>query len=275
MDDYPIKIGRMLFTLVDPHPGHEKAYNRWYERDHYYAGCLIGPGWFSGARWVATRTLKDLRTPAESPVAEPFDAGSFLSTYWVLRDTEDPEWSSRQVRWIYANNRGFDQRTHVHTGRYAYASTTYRDDDGVPVELAFDHHYRGLGVVMLEPAGQATPEAVIAESEQAAGRQLFGDRRIDMVVSLVPFVRTAVVPEAAPGEKPAPGAPGGPSLGTEGGSPERVLQLVLIETGPVEVWERVRAYAADLEASGTARATFVAPFHRSVVGTDTYVDQIW
>ena len=32
----------MLFTLVDPHLGHEVAYNRWYERDHYYGGCMIG-----------------------------------------------------------------------------------------------------------------------------------------------------------------------------------------------------------------------------------------
>ena len=33
-DDYPLKVGSMLFTLVDPNLGHEVAYNRWYERDH-------------------------------------------------------------------------------------------------------------------------------------------------------------------------------------------------------------------------------------------------
>ena len=46
MQDYPIKIGQMLFTMVDPNRGHEVAYNRWYERDHFYAGCMTGPGWF-------------------------------------------------------------------------------------------------------------------------------------------------------------------------------------------------------------------------------------
>jgi len=39
----PVKIGRMLFTMVDPNRGYEVAYNRWYERDHFYAGCMIGP----------------------------------------------------------------------------------------------------------------------------------------------------------------------------------------------------------------------------------------
>ena len=38
-----VRLGSMLFTLVEPHRGHEVAYNRWYERDHFYAGCMVGP----------------------------------------------------------------------------------------------------------------------------------------------------------------------------------------------------------------------------------------
>ena len=67
--DYPVKVGSMLLTLVDPTKGYERAYNRWYERDHYYAGCLVGPWLFAGSRWVAPRTLKDRRWPAESIIA--------------------------------------------------------------------------------------------------------------------------------------------------------------------------------------------------------------
>ncbi len=37
--DYPIKVGTFLFTMVEPHAGHEVAYNRWYEHDHFYAGA--------------------------------------------------------------------------------------------------------------------------------------------------------------------------------------------------------------------------------------------
>jgi hypothetical protein len=75
--DFPVEVGSMLFTMVDPNRGHEKAYNRWYERDHYYGGCMIGAGWFAGSRWVAPRELKDLRFPANSPFAAPLDAGSW------------------------------------------------------------------------------------------------------------------------------------------------------------------------------------------------------
>ena len=48
MDDYPIKLGPILFTMVDPNPGFEVAYNRWYERDHFYAATMAGPGVFAG-----------------------------------------------------------------------------------------------------------------------------------------------------------------------------------------------------------------------------------
>src|SRR6266576_1512154 len=34
MNHAPVELGTILFTLVEPHQGHEVAYNRWYERDH-------------------------------------------------------------------------------------------------------------------------------------------------------------------------------------------------------------------------------------------------
>ncbi len=48
-DAEPIKLGSMLLTLVEPHRGHEVAYNRWYERDHFYSGCMVGPVQLRGA----------------------------------------------------------------------------------------------------------------------------------------------------------------------------------------------------------------------------------
>ena len=200
----------------------------------------------------------------------------FLSIYWRLLGEEDPAWATRQVQWLYSNHRGFDQRTHIHTGFYEYRSTAYREDDGVPVELALDHHYEGLGVVMVEPRDGSGPEDLIRWLDGRATTLLFTDPRIDMVASFTVFVPDAGErPEAAAGAKPAPGSPGGPSLGSDGGAPDRVLQLIFVESNPVEVWERVRDYAAAIGGGGRARATFVAPFLRTVVGTDTYVDQIW
>ena len=57
----PIKLGGALITLVEPHRGHEVEYNRWYERDHFYAGCMIGAWTISGSRYVATAEHKALR----------------------------------------------------------------------------------------------------------------------------------------------------------------------------------------------------------------------
>src|SRR4051812_36369545 len=82
--DYPVKVGSMLLTLVDPNKGFERAYNRWYERDHFYGGCMIGPNCLAGSRWVAPRALKDERWPrADGSVATPWDAGSYVAVYFV------------------------------------------------------------------------------------------------------------------------------------------------------------------------------------------------
>ena len=100
MNDYPIRVGSMLFTMVDPQKGHEVEYNRWYERDHFYAGCMIGPKLFAGKRWVATKELKDLRFPrGDTPVASPVEAGSYLAIYYVLEGCHEEHFAWVRIRW--------------------------------------------------------------------------------------------------------------------------------------------------------------------------------
>ena len=69
----PIKLGTMLFTMVEPRKGHEVAYNRWYERDHFYGGCLAGPYLFSGKRRSFSSLVATHRFPANSqgPIMQP------------------------------------------------------------------------------------------------------------------------------------------------------------------------------------------------------------
>ena len=104
-----VRLGSALFTLVEPHRGHEVAYNRWYERDHFYAGCMIGPWYFAGRRWVCTRELKDLRVGGEVPLFGDDRAGSYLALYWTLkgRFRENTDWSTRQVHWLHDHGRMF------------------------------------------------------------------------------------------------------------------------------------------------------------------------
>ena len=94
-----VRLGSMLFTLVEPRAGHEVAYNRWYERDHFYAGCMVGPWLFAGRRFVATRALKDLRFGSDADRFGGVARGSYVAVYWILEGRHDDhvEWALRQV----------------------------------------------------------------------------------------------------------------------------------------------------------------------------------
>jgi len=265
MDEYPVQIGSMLFTMVDPNPGFEVAYNRWYERDHFYAGCMIGPWLFAGGRWVAPRPLKDLRFPEKSPFAEPVDAGSYLSTYWIHKDhvEEHLQWAGEQVVWLYSNGRGFNERTHAHTSIYDLVSVKYADEDGVPLELSLDHHFPGLGVLVTEPA-----EGVSAADHQAW-----------LESNAVPgLLATAGISNWSAWTKhPAPADRESQSpmkLGTDGGREDRLVQLVFIEADPTATWEAFQAFGRAVDDGGVAKLTFAAPFFGTNVGTDDYTDQL-
>lgn len=65
---------------------------------------------------------------------------------------EAEAWGRTQVGELYAAGRGFTEREHVHTCQYLPDSTVAAQEDGVPLELALDHNYRGLVAVMIEPA---------------------------------------------------------------------------------------------------------------------------
>jgi hypothetical protein len=252
VSDWPVQTETMLFTLVDPHRGHEVAYNRWYERDHFYAGCMVGPWLFAGGRFVATRELKELRFPEGGGFVDPLDAGSYLAIYWIHRDHVDEHlaWAGRQVRELYAAGRGFEQRSHAHTGLYDLATVVAPE---IPLELSLDHRFGGLAVLVVEPA---VPDAALALAERApaaASSSWWGVRRSART-------REAKVPMA---------------LGSEGGSEDRLLQLTFLDEDPREWWPECRRYAASLEEDGMGRVTFAAPFLPTDVGTDRYTDQLW
>lgn len=260
----PVRLGQALFTMVDPSRGHEVEYNRWYERDHRYSGCMIGPGWFAGSRWVAPKRLKDLRFPETGPVATKTDDGSYLAVYWV----HEPEmeqaqaWGTVQVGELYAAGRGFDERAHVHTALYLPDSTVSAEVDGVPIELALDHRYQGLVTVMIEPAEGVDRDAAISVIDSGPARALLDRGAVDLVSSwrMKPWPAEHNVPMA---------------LGNDGGSPDRILQMCFVKTDPAEIWSQIVDYAADIERSGGGRVTFASPFIPTVVGTDKYTDELW
>lgn len=266
VDDYPVKVGSMLMTLVDPSRGYEKAYNRWYERDHFYGGCMIGPWLFAGSRWVATRDLKDRRWPREDgTVAAPYDAGSFIAIYWVEKGHHDDHfeaWAVPQVRDLYANGRGFAERRHVHTSLFDHIGSRYRDADPVPIDLALDRRYPGVVVLWWDtPEGTEASELHRAAADHTDA--LLAGSPIEIASSWTPSA-----PDEGPRDVPM-------DLGSPAGGPNRLVQLLFVDGDVTEVLDRVRAYTDAVEADGLGRLQLAAPFFATVVGTDIYVDQLW
>jgi hypothetical protein len=265
VDEYPVRVGSMLLTLVDPHRGFERAYNRWYERDHYLAGCLIGPYNFAGSRWVATRELKELRWGGTA-VADPIEAGSYVAIYWIEAGHHEDwdSWALKQVRWLYGNGRGFGERSHVHTVTFDHVVDDYRDADPVPVELALDAGYDGIVGVWLDARDGDAAGLAQALRDSGAVKQLLADGPIETIASWTPR------PEFRNSRDSAPMA-----LGTPGGGENRLCQLLFVRGDVRSCLERVHEYTDRVTGDGLADLLLAAPFFRTVLGTDTYSDQLW
>lgn len=202
-----VDVGTMLFTLVEPHRGHEVAYNRWYERDHFYAGCLVGPYNFAGRRWVAPRRLKALRRPTDGP-------GSYLALYWVAAGHHDEwnRWAYRELRALHEAGRMFAHRDHVHTLLYRRDRVVHRDADPVPAALALDHPFAGLVVTW--------------------GR---GEHRPDLPASAAMRISWT----------PMPLLVDAPGVAKDGGGEDRFLDLAFLDADPEEVWADYAPLADD------------------------------
>lgn len=258
--EYPIRVGSMLFVLTDPGVGHEVEYNRWYERDHIYAGCMIGPWFFSGGRWVATRALKDLRL-GEGLNNFPIDAGSYMVLVWVLDGHHDEllDWATDQVNWLYANDRGFEHRTHIGTSMYMDGWRRYRDDDPIPLELALDHRYAGAVAMVIEREEDVTQEELDDWMQSYVEKWMAGSP-VATVASWLPSPLKDDAPTFVPRD---------PMLAF------RSMQTHFLEVDPSTVWDRYEQLATDLLASDLGRVAWAAPFIPTIVGTDTYTDQLW
>jgi hypothetical protein len=266
--DDPIRIGTMLYTLVEPHRGHQVAYNRWYERDHFYAGCQIGAYNFAGARFVATAPLKRLRLPepsADGPtplVADP-QTGSYLGVYYVLDGHHDEwnRWAVDQVNVLHTAGRMFEPRDHIHTGLYRFEWEHRRDDDGVPAELTLDHRFPGMVSVFVEAAAGADAARVGSWYRQEYLPSVLPGTPVATVLAFSPLPLLA----DAPGDVPR-------SVSTA----ERVLLLWFLDEPPEDSWGEVFAGQGEAVAdAGVGRVIWASPFVGTRPGTDTYTDQLW
>lgn len=136
-----IEIGMAIMSYIEPEPGYRRAFNEWYERDHFPAAVLAGPGVFSGARFVATGACKAERPPGAALFGDPA-RGTYLALAWLLPDklAEWEAWVAHEMETIVAAGRMFPHRDHIQTGAYRFVAA--RGDIPAPMVLA--HGFAGV-----------------------------------------------------------------------------------------------------------------------------------
>jgi hypothetical protein len=255
-------IGSALITMVEPHPGHERAYNRWYEDDHFISGAMSMPWMFAGRRWVATRDLQDLRYPADSAVAKPITAGCYITVYWINegRYADHMDWTVAINRRLLPDGRVFQERTHVFTSFQNYLGVVYRDGDAGPRDIhALNHPYKRLVVEVYDAAADQDPETLATWLREEHLPAKLAGSAIAMA--------TVFEPMPLPGSTPTYVKP------VEGVG-KRITVLYFLESEPADHWHLFTDDGKAAAESGLGRLEFAAPFLPTRPGTDEYVDEL-
>ncbi|MCM2419891.1 hypothetical protein [Streptomyces sp. RKAG293] len=260
---YGVRVGHALITMVEPLPGHEYAYNRWYEDDHFIAGAMAMPWMYAGRRWVATRDLQLLRYPEKSAVAQPVTAGCYISTYWVTAGRYDDhmKWTVGINKRLNRDGRVYQDRTHVFTAFQDHSATVYRDGAAGPRDFhALDHPYGGLVVEVIDAESAERREELL---EWLRSRHL-PKRLAGSPAAMV----TIFKPTPLPGDRMT-------YVKQVEGVDTRLTLLWFLQQDPREAWDaHFTGLDDEVAASGLGRVELVAPFVPTVPGTDTYVDRL-
>jgi hypothetical protein len=137
----------------------------------------------------------------------------------------------------------------------------YRDSDPVPVDLALDAVYDGIVSAWFDASSGTAADLHTALMPKL--ETLLADSPIEIASSWTPSAG-----ENDPKDVPM-------DLGSRAGGPERLCQLFFIRGDVRTVIDRFRAYTDAVTADGLGTVRLVAPFFRTVIGTDTYTDQLW
>ena len=262
--DYVIKLGTVLFTMVEPTKGHEVEYNRWYERDHFYGGVMTGAWSFAGDRFVATRDLKALRYPAETPMSPDPSTGSYLAIYWVLDGHHEDwnRWSVDTVKMLHSTGRMFPERTHIHTVLYDFGWSIQSSDRGTSAELALDRNYAGLVVNVGELVDGATHEDLEAWTRNEWAPNAMGSTwGPDLILNASPLPLLDDAPADVPRISNAD---------------RRFLQLHFLDHAPEDGWaEGYAQFGEQLNTSGVGTHLWTAPWKQTIFGTDAYTGDLW
>jgi hypothetical protein len=231
-----VEFETAIVSYIEPHAGQAREFNRWYERDHFPAAVLAGPGVYAGRRWVATRECKELRPP-EGALFGDVARGSYLAAAFVLPGEQVAwdAWVVEQMKKLTAEGgRMFAGRDHVHSAVYRYAGEL-RSDPDAPGALALDRNYDGVIAV-----------AVPNDGDHDLWTGVVGPCPVVVAMKRERLVLSTLDPPPA----------------------DHVLLLGFVEGDVMQHWREHVANFADTPV------LFASPFLRTIPGTDAYVDEL-
>ena len=279
---HEVAIGGALITMVEPDLGHEQAYNRWYEDDHFYAGALCMPWMMAGRRFVATRELQLLRYPADSFIAQPVTTGCYIHLYWItVHHVADHEaWTRSTNLQLTALDRRFERRTHIFTTFQDFAGATHRAGHAPRDIHSLDYPYEGMVLEVIDahpgtsrhdldawlrddylPDVVAAPQSPVAQSLRFTARHVSEDEGDP-------------APPADGADAPAQVMAPQRGFAIPGGG-RRITVCHFLDADPRQDWHRQFGdHGERVSASGLGRLELCAPFIPVLQGTDRYVDEL-
>ena len=234
-----VGVGTAIVSYIEPHAGAEREFNRWYERDHFPAAVLAGPGAYSGARFVATRRCKDARVQG-SLFGDPA-VGSYLSIAWLLPGAQAAwdAWIPGQMETLVADGPHV-RRARPSAHRRVRIPLGGRGGRRTARVVGARTRFPGVVAIAVTNDDDATTEAWAG---QLVGQELpmvVGLRRERLLVSVL-------------------------------GEPEpHSLVLAFVDGDVIDVWRR-RVQPALVARTDVG---FAGPFLATVPGTDTYTDEL-
>ena len=253
------RLDKAIISLIEPAPGQEHDYNRWYEDDHAYISAFAIPWVFAGKRWVATRRLRDLRSSASNAVAASPDLGCYLAAYWLIAGRyEDFLAFARPLvtERLVPEGRMKPPRSHIFTNDQDYLGAVYRDAKGPRDIHALSYPYAGLALQVID--------APSVEGRQALVHWL-QEEHLPGVLAGSPAAMTLIFAATAP-VKPKPGIDW---------YARRLTLMTFLECEPEGVWgDLFEPQDAVIAASGLGQVELSSPFLPTLPGTDRYVDEL-
>jgi hypothetical protein len=190
--------------------------------------------------------------------------GSYLALYWIERGHHEKteQWAVDRVLWLGEHGRmeGGAGRATVHASFYGHRWAACRDEDGVPPEVALDHPFAGVVMLICQrPEGVGRDERDRWLLESQLPKMLPGSD-VALCLSLDPFQ----LPEESPAYVP-----------TTEGSERRSLELYFLDRDPRESWDALFAsFGAGQAEAGMGEVAFAAGFIPTIPGTDRYADEV-